>query len=163
MATIGDLIDKARAKTGLNFSQISERLDRSKQLVNNWRSGERIPGDGDVIALARMAGEDMDHWLAVAQAARSDGEAKARWESIAKRLGAAAAMVLCAVGISLGASPKALAHKGFMSTDMQATTEQCLLCKADFGWWARLARWWLAWKLRGSKAVPRSFIACSAV
>lgn len=162
METIADLIDAAKARTGANYTDIGERLDRSKQLITNWRSGVKVPTDGDVMALARMAGQDVDKWLAIAQAARTEGEAKTRWENIAKRLGAAAAMVLCAIGLSIGGTPKALAHKGLVPYSAESTTEQCLLCKADWGWWATLTRWWLAWKLRGSKAVPRSEIACSA-
>lgn len=104
MQTIADLIDAAKARTGANYTELGTRLDRSKQLITNWRSGAKVPTDGDVMALARMAGQDVDKWLAIAQAARTEGEAKTRWEKIARKLGAAAAMVLCALGIS-GAMP----------------------------------------------------------
>ena len=98
MQTIADLIDAAKARTGANYTELGTRLDRSKQLITNWRSGAKVPTDGDVMALARMAGQDVDKWLAIAQAARTEGEAKTRWEQIARKLGAAAAMVLCALG-----------------------------------------------------------------
>lgn len=101
MESIADLIEAAKLRTGASYTEIGERLDRSKQLITNWKSGVKVPTDGDVMALARMAGENVDKWLAIAQAARTDGEAKARWEQIAKRLGAAAAMILCAIGFSL--------------------------------------------------------------
>src|SRR5690606_30683627 len=83
-------------------TDIGERLDRSKQLITNWRSGKKVPTDGDVMALARMAGENADKWLAIAQAARTEGDAKARWQAIARRLSATAALL--AVGF-LGALP----------------------------------------------------------
>lgn len=102
MDTIAELIDAARARTGANYTEIAERLERSKQLVTNWRKGDKVPGDGDVMALARMAGEDADRWLAIAQAARVDGEARVRWQAIARRLAATAALL--AVGF-LGAAP----------------------------------------------------------
>ena len=91
---IRDLIDKARTATGANYTEIAQRLGRSKQLVSNWRSGAKVPEDDDVMALARMAGERPDSWLAIAQAARSHGAARSRWEAIAKQLGAAAVVVL---------------------------------------------------------------------
>lgn len=100
MDTIADLIDAAKARTGANFTEIGERLDRSKQLITNWRSGKKVPTDGDVMALARMAGEDADKWLLIAQAARTEGEAKARWERMARRLAASAAAFLLAIGVA---------------------------------------------------------------
>ena len=107
MDTIADLIEAARARTGANYTEIAERLDRSKQLVTNWRKGDKVPADGDVMALARMAGQDADKWLAIAQAARTEGEAKARWEHIAQRLGNAAAVALCAIAFSFPTVGKA--------------------------------------------------------
>lgn len=97
MQTISDLIDAARSRTGANYTDISDRLDRSKQLITNWRSGKKVPTDGDVLALARMAGENADKWLAIAQAARVDGEARKRWEGIARRLAATATLLAVAV------------------------------------------------------------------
>ena len=97
MQTIADLIEAARLRTGANYTDISERLDRSKQLVTNWRSGTKVPTDGDVLALARMAGENADKWLAIAQAARVEGEAKTRWEGIARRLAATATLLAVVV------------------------------------------------------------------
>ncbi|WP_454260321.1 hypothetical protein [Pseudoxanthomonas mexicana] len=111
MQTIADLIDAAKARTGANYTELGTRLDRSKQLITNWRSGAKVPTDGDVMALARMAGQDVDKWLAIAQAARTEGEAKTRWEQIARKLGAAAAMVLCALGFSLPMAGNARATK----------------------------------------------------
>ena len=122
MQTIADLIDAARARTGANYTDISERLDRSKQLITNWRSGNKVPTDGDVLALARMAGEDADKWLAIAQAARVEGEAKTRWESIAKRLAATATLLAVAV---LGA-PQAHAEAVFKGFSAQP---ECALCE----------------------------------
>ena len=123
MQTIADLIDAARARTGANYTDISERLDRSKQLITNWRSGNKVPTDGDVLALARMAGEDADKWLAIAQAARVEGEAKTRWESIAKRLAATATLLAVAV---LGA-PQAPAEAVFKRFEAAQTVHYAKL------------------------------------
>jgi len=100
METIADLIEAARKRTGATYTDISERLDRSKQLITNWKSGKKVPTDGDVLALARMAGENADKWLAIAQAARTEGEAKTRWEQIAQKLGAVAMALVMGVGLA---------------------------------------------------------------
>jgi transcriptional regulator with XRE-family HTH domain len=115
--TIADLIDAAKARTGVTYTEIGERLDRSKQLVANWRSGNKVPTDGDVMALARMAGEDMDKWLAIAQAARSEGDAKVRWQQIAKRLAATTALLALVVLPAL--SERAQAATGWAEKSAQ--------------------------------------------
>lgn len=116
MDTIADLIEAARKRTGATYTDISERLDRSKQLITNWKSGKKVPTDGDVLALARMAGENADKWLAIAQAARTEGEAKTRWEQIARKLSAAA----IALAIGVGLAPPARAQAAEIS--YQAST-----------------------------------------
>lgn len=124
METIADLIEAARKRTGATYTDISERLDRSKQLITNWKSGKKVPTDGDVLALARMAGENADKWLAIAQAARTEGEAKTRWEQIAQKLGAVAMALVMGVGL---ASP---AHVQAAEKGMQASTLYTL-CEID--------------------------------
>lgn len=100
MAQIADLIDRARQHSGVNQAEIAARLNRSRQTVTNWKSGERVPEDEEVIALAKLAGDDPDGWLAVAQAARTNGIPRRHWQAIARRLGIAATFALCAVGTS---------------------------------------------------------------
>lgn len=112
MDTIADLIEAARKRTGATYTDISERLDRSKQLITNWKSGKKVPTDGDVLALARMAGENADKWLAIAQAARTEGEAKTRWEQIARKLSAAAIALAIGVGLASPAHVQA-AEQGY--------------------------------------------------
>ena len=113
---IRDLIDKARDETGSNYTEIATRLGRSKQLISNWRSGAKVPEDGDILTLARMARERPEPWLATAQAARTTGEARSRWEAIAKQLGAAAVVVL-AVALPMvdGVEAKACNIKGLQA------------------------------------------------
>ena len=141
MDTIADLIDAARARTGANYTEIGERLDRSKQLVTNWRKGDKVPGDGDVLALARMAGQDGDKWLAIAQAARTEGEAKTRWQHIAQRLAATS----IALAITLGIAPSQQANATMMQE--QASGQPMHYAKLRRGASAKLLRdlWtWLA-------------------
>jgi len=146
MDKIADLIDAARARTGANYSDIGVRLDRSKQLITNWRSGVKVPTDGDVMALARMAGENSDKWLAVAQAARSEGEAKTRWESIARRLATSTAMLLCAIGLTLPGVSNAHAA-GF--DDARAGGNAYYVNRRSFLW--GLLKTWIGTKLAGAR------------
>lgn len=120
MDTIADLIEAARKRTGATYTDISERLDRSKQLITNWKSGKKVPTDGDVMALARMAGENADKWLAIAQAARSDGEARVRWVQIAQRLAGTACLALCVMGAVI--FPSESKAYGFEAQ------KECILC-----------------------------------
>lgn len=122
METIADLIEAARKRTGATYTDISERLDRSKQLINNWKSGKKVPTDGDVLALARMAGENADKWLAIAQAARTEGEAKTRWEQIARRLSMAAMTLVVWVGLASPA-PVQAAEKAFQAPTVYTLCE----------------------------------------
>lgn len=101
MATIAELIELARSTSGANQAEIASRLGRSRQTITNWKSGERVPEDDAVIALARLAGEDPDGWLAIAQAARTEGTPRKHWEAIARRLGIAASVALCAIGTAI--------------------------------------------------------------
>lgn len=144
MDTIADLIDAAKARTGATYTEIGERLERSKQLISNWRSGEKVPTDGDVMALARMAGQDMDKWLAIAQAARSEGDAKARWVSIAKRLAATATLLAVVVFPAL---PERAQAAGMAA-------QEASLGIMRNGWWGRLLLTWLAHRLRRPKPSP---------
>lgn len=128
MDTIADLIDAAQARTGASSIDIAGRLDRSKQLVSNWKSGAKVPTDGDVMALARMAGQDADRWLAVAQAARTEGEAKARWQHIAQRLAGTAATLLVAIAFAFPGGAHAV------SRGLQASTDAAL-CEMVYRVW----------------------------
>lgn len=131
MDTIADLIEAARKRTGASYTDISERLDRSKQLITNWKSGKKVPTDGDVMALARMAGENADRWLAIAQAARSDGEARVRWVQIAQRLAGTACLALCVMAGTL--SPFESKASGFSDS----TNVYYVITKTPSGRWCR--------------------------
>lgn len=97
MSNIASLLDLACNRSGLNQSAVASRLHRSRQTVTNWKSGQRIPEDQEVIALAKLAGEDPDTWMAIAQAARSEGIARTHWQRIARRLTSTTALLAVAL------------------------------------------------------------------
>ncbi|WP_223621031.1 helix-turn-helix transcriptional regulator [Lysobacter sp. ESA13C] len=112
MKTIADLIDHARARSGIaTDSAMGVRLGKSKQTMSQWRSGVRNPEDDDVVRLCRIAGEEPAEWLLIAQVARTTGAAHDAWLALARKFGAAASVALMVCVLSLVALP-ASAHGG---------------------------------------------------
>lgn len=161
MSIVGTLIDKARARSGIaSDNQLAAHFGVNRQAVSKWRTGDAYPDEENIVHMAQMAGDDPAEWLVAIKAIRSEGSAGKVWASLAKRIGAVTALVLCAIGLS-GAMPgKAYAARVSDSWISAASSPQCLLCKADWGWWARLAQWWLEWKLRGSRSTTGRLDAC---
>lgn len=163
MTAINKLLDKALAACSLNSDRaLAKRMHVSPSAVSLWRKGGQIT-EKHLTALIALADVDEVTALEVLAEQAETKPQKAVWSALLQRVGTAAAVALCAIGLSIGSTPKALAHKGLVAAANPVTTEQCLLCKADLGWWARLARWWLAWRLKDQKPTEsRSEIACSA-
>lgn len=108
MAVVATLMDKARQKRGIpSDNALAGALGRSRQVVSQWRSGDAYPDEELIVALAEMAGDNPAEWLVAVKAVRSDGKAGKVWAALAKRLGAAAAVVLCAIGFALPVVGKA--------------------------------------------------------
>lgn len=102
MSVLATLIDKAKQKRGIPTDMaLAERLGRSRQLISEWRSGNAYPDEELIVALAELAGDDPAEWLVAVKAVRADGKAGKVWAALAKRLGAAAAVVLVGVLASL--------------------------------------------------------------
>lgn len=107
MAIVAALLDKARATRSIPSDMaLGERLGVSRQAVSNWRHGEKFPDEETIAQLAILAGDDPAQWLVAIKAVRTEGAAGKAWAALAKRLGAAAA-VLLVVALPYGASAKA--------------------------------------------------------
>jgi len=102
-------MDKVRARGFDTDMAIAARLGRSRQVVSQWRSGGKFPEDDTVIELAKLAGEKAGPWLVLVQSERSSGQAGKEWAEIARKMGAAAALVLLvgAASMPLPAAAKA--------------------------------------------------------
>jgi len=164
MSIVGTLIDKARARSGITSdNQLAAHFGVNRQAVSKWRTGDAYPDEENIVHMAQMAGDDPVEWLVAIKAIRSEGSAGKAWASLAKRIGAVTALVLCAIGFS-GAMPgKAYAARDSHLWISGESQGNAYYVKPDWGWWAQLVRWWLAWKLRGSRSTTWSPIACSAV
>lgn len=133
---IATLMDKARTRAGIATDMaLAERLNRSRAVVSEWRAGKSYPDEDLIITLAKIAGDDPRQWLVAVRAVRADGPAKRYWEDISKAIGAATLAVLCAIGLAIGATPEALAHKRFADQPAKneaSESDECLLCKSKY-------------------------------
>lgn len=163
MSVVATLMDKARARRGIPTDMaLGERLGRSRQVVSQWRSGDKYPDEDVIVQLAELAGDDPAQWLIAIKAVRTEGPAGKVWTALAKRLGAATVVMLCAIGFSVPVAGNAYAARVSGPNEPLSASSECLLCQGDWGWWAQLAKWWLAWKLRGSRSTTWSAMACNA-
>lgn len=118
---------------GESQASLARRAGLSVQRFNNYVTGIRTMDVDAVIGCAQALGWDIratvaEHEIETAPTPR----VKAYW----RKLAGTAAMLLCAIGLAIGAPPKALAHKAF--SDQSAKNEvrdagECLLCKVGLG------------------------------
>ncbi|WJI17481.1 helix-turn-helix domain-containing protein [Pseudoxanthomonas winnipegensis] len=95
---VATLMDKARQRRGIPTDMaLGERLGRSRQVVSQWRSGDKFPDEEVIVQLADLAGDDPGEWLLAIKAVRSEGAAGRAWAALAKRLGASAALLIVMV------------------------------------------------------------------
>lgn len=81
---VAELLDAARNVAGIATDMaLAERLSKSRQLVSQWRLGERVPEDDDVLRLCKLAGVDPGEWLIRMAALRSHGPAARIWRDLA--------------------------------------------------------------------------------
>lgn len=142
---------------GESQASLARRAGLSVQRFNNYVTGIRTMDVDAVIGCAQALGWDIretvaGHEIETAPTPR----VKAYW----RKLAGTAAMVLCAIGLAGGVAPKGLAHKGFANNSENSVLPNAYYVKPDWGWWAWLARQWLAWRLRGSKPTNGSLDAC---
>lgn len=138
----------------------AELVGVSHTKVAQWKNGDFPIPDDRIRQIAKLAAQDPGPWLLLIKSEQEDGELGREWAKLAKRLGAVGLAVLCAIGFSLPMAGNAYAARhpnSWISGDVQGNA---YYVKPDWGWWAQLLRWWLAWKLRGSKAVTWRLDAC---
>lgn len=126
---------------------------------NNYVTGIRSMDVDAVIGCAQALGWDVRKTVAAhLQETAPSPRVKALW----KQLAGSAAMVLCAIGFSGALTGKAYAVSVSETRISGELGAMPIMSKADWGWWWQLLRWWLAWKLRGSKLITGSLTACRA-
>lgn len=95
MSAVNKLLDKARdACSARSDAALADHLQVSRQLVSQWRKGANPLSDDRIAQIARVAEEDGGAWLLLIHAEQASGQAKKDWATLARRLGAAAVVVL---------------------------------------------------------------------
>lgn len=85
-----------------NQSDAARRLGITPGGVNNWVAGRSQAAPSLIEKMARDIGEDPTGWLALIESERArDADDRKTWAGIAKRLGIAAALALCAIGTAI--------------------------------------------------------------
>lgn len=157
------LIDLAMQHTDRrSLRTFAELVGVSHTKIAQWKNGDFPIPDDRIRQIAKLAAQDPGPWLLLIKSEQEDGELGREWAKLAKRLGAVGMAVLCAIGFSLPIAGNAHARR---NADPMASGEvqgNAYYVKADWAWWARLVRWWLAWKLRGSRFTPWRPMACNA-
>jgi hypothetical protein len=104
MKAINGLIDQAATKCSPpNDSGLAARMHLSRSAVSLWRKGGAIK-EKHLTALIVLADVDEVTALEVLAEQAETKPEKAVWSALLQRVGAAAALVLCAIGFS-GAMP----------------------------------------------------------
>lgn len=98
MHTVDQYIDAACQRKGFTDRQLGKYLGKSHATVCHWRTKRSWPSDDTMIALAEVAGMDIDQALLDLNTWRATGPARAAYERIASRLAVAAFAIFFVMG-----------------------------------------------------------------
>ncbi|MEX2298372.1 MAG: hypothetical protein WD715_13230 [Dongiaceae bacterium] len=110
MRTIDQYLDLAKARQGIESDrQLSAALGLSGPGVCIWRTRRAWPKDEAMIRLSTLAGIDQAEGLLDLNQWRVEGTAQTVYREMARRLAGTAAMLLFALGVTLGSGNDAIA------------------------------------------------------
>lgn len=127
MTAVATMLDKVREACSLTSdAAVAERLGITRQTIQCWRHGLAFPNEDHIARMAGMAHEDAGVWLLQVKAESTTGAAAKAWASLAKRLSAAAAVML----LVMGATPSPAVAQVFDSTAKNSDFGVvCILCQ----------------------------------
>jgi transcriptional regulator with XRE-family HTH domain len=106
MIAANKLIDKAKALCeGDSYAALARSLNVTPQTVHQWKNGDVPLPTERIVEIAKIARVPIDEWVMLILTDQSKGEARKALEGITRRLGYAAAVVLCVMGLAGGAAP----------------------------------------------------------
>lgn len=149
MSIVAALIDKARARSGITSDNaLAARFDLHRQSISKWRTGDAYPDEENIVELATMAGDDPAEWLVAIKAVRTDGAAGRVWSQLARKLGAAAAVVLL-VSASMPGIAKGMVGRDGIEPSTNGLKVRCSTAELTTHWRNRPAL------RRGADSNPR--------
>lgn len=100
MTDVAALLDKAKRHCSPpNYSGLATRIEVSRAVVSEWKNGTQPMPEERVVQVARIAGENAGEWLLRVRAEQTQGEVARAWHSLARKLGAAAAVACVVVAL----------------------------------------------------------------
>jgi len=98
MRSIDDYIDTAKQRAGLTSDRkLDLALGHTGQSVSHWRTKRAWPTDEKMVKLAELAGVDPEEALLDLSVWRTEGEARAVYERLARRISGTAAGIAAAL------------------------------------------------------------------
>lgn len=134
MTTLQRLLKAAQTATDPATVQgVADRLGVARQTVYTWKRGDLEIADEYLAKLIEIAGADPSDAIAVRQESAKSARERSMWNSVAKRLGIAAAIALCVVGTGENALvSSAFAASGYLPMHIMSTGAAAL---AGLAWW----------------------------
>lgn len=136
-----EILEAAKKASGAaSDSDLSRKLGVSRQAVSSWRNGVKLPDTVTCATIAGVTGIPLAKVLGIVGEARAiSREEKAVW----RKLAATAATLLCAIGLSGGIAPEALAHKAFSASTQAEFPTNVYYVQRRAGYYWDLAKLWL--------------------
>lgn len=107
MSDVALLLDKAKKHCSPpNYSGLAARLDVSRAVVSEWKNGSQTMPEERIVQVAKIAGENAGEWLLRIRAEQTHGDVSRAWLSMARKLGAAAAVACVVVALPYFAGDK---------------------------------------------------------
>lgn len=141
MTAANKLIDKAKDMCdGRSYAALARQLKVTPQSLHQWKNGDVPLPTERIVEIAKIAHAPLDEWVLRILSEQSKGEARKVLEGVTKRMGYAAMVLLCAMGLATGNPAKAAPGKAFNASTTSAIAEQCLLCSRACRYYLMLLR-----------------------
>lgn len=102
MSYVEKLLDKAALKCDRpSYRALAERMGVTSASLSQFKLGQVPMPEERIVQAAKIAGEDPDIWLLIVKAEQTHGDVAKSWQRLARKLGAAAAIVLMLSAVSL--------------------------------------------------------------
>jgi hypothetical protein len=111
MTNAHTLIDLAKERCeGRSYAALARRLGVTPQTVHLWKNSDSALPTERIVEIAEIARENAENWTILILRDQAKGIERKTWESVVKRLGIAASVVLLLGALSMPAPALASNH-----------------------------------------------------